>query len=169
MENKIFCDKENMLFNYTFFYRIRTVVIQATCKYVKLHLASYDSIENNEDTTERKLFLSCIDDILSDNHILNRFIDYCNKVFFVNLLCKFGIYGLFALCNKSEENGYYKNGYYSVGNSYDVCNLLKLIKPYLIYDKTDLNSEDNYLYESIISLEKIFQESVEKKHIVTIS
>ena len=174
MENKIFCVNQNMFINYTFFYKIRTVIIQATCKYVKLHIALNNYNENNEENNEGNLLLSCIVDILEDNHILNRFIDYCNKVFFVNLLSKFGIYGLFALCNKSENNGYYKNGYYSIGNSYDICELLKLIKPYLIVDNKDFNSEDFnsediYLYDSIINLENIFQESLEKKHIVTIS
>ena len=168
MENKLFCVNQNMFINYTFFYRIRTVIIQATCKYIKSYLASYDSNENKEETIERSLFLSCNDDILSDNHILNRFIDYCNKVFFVNLLSKFGVYGLFALCNKSENNGCYKNGYYSIGNSYDICDLLKVIKPYLLSHEKDINLEDNYLYESIINIENIFQESLEKKHIVTI-
>lgn len=167
MENQIYCENESMFCNRTYFCRIRTVIIEATCKYIKTHLVSFDD-ENKEDMTERKLLLSCFDEISEDSRTLDRFTYYCQKIFFVNLLSKFGIYGIFALCNKSDDNGYYKNGYFSIGNSYDICELFKAIKPFFNVDNVNLNSEDNFLYDSVISLEKIFQEGLDKKHIVTI-
>jgi hypothetical protein len=52
-----------------------------------------------------------------------------------------------------------------VGNSYDICQLFKLIKNFYIVDKEvfqDIN-------KTINQIKKIFQESVRKRKIITIS
>ena len=54
----------------------------------------------------------------------------------------FNISGIYAFCNKSDCEGYY-----SVGNSYDICQLFKLIKPFYT---TDIN-----INKSIKQIEKV--------------
>ena len=79
---------------------------------------------------------------------------------FIDTLVFFNISGLYAFCNKSDCEGYY-----SVGNSYDICQLFKLIKNFYIVDKEvfqDIN-------KTINKIKKIFQESVRKRKIITIS
>ena len=57
-------------------------------------------------------------------------------------------YGLYVLCNKHQNEAY------SVGNSLDIYELIQIIKPYLMkYPE----------YESIIEIEKLFLESIDKK------
>ena len=69
----------------------------------------------------------------------------------MNSLNYFDISGLFCICNKNED------GYYSPGNSLDICILFDKIKPftqkYGIYD---------YIYSSqlhMTCLQEIFTES----------
>ena len=73
-----------------------------------------------------------------------------------NTLIYFNIGGLYTLCNKSDCEGYY-----SVGNSYDILHLITLIKPFI-------NKDYDCLYENIDIIEKIFQESIKKNKIVII-
>ena len=70
----------------------------------------------------------------------------------IDVLIFFGVGGLFSLCNKSDCEGYY-----SVGNAYDICELFHIIKPFLI-EKSD--SPDNYA-NIITQVEDVFKESVE--------
>jgi len=77
----------------------------------------------------------------------------------IDILIFFDVGGLFSFCNKSDCEGYY-----SVGNSYDICELFNIIKPFI--NNTDL--PDNYLYNTITQVEEVFQESVKIKQKVLI-
>ena len=90
--------------------------------------------------------------------ILNNdiFLEYCKQLLFIDTLVFFNISGLYAFCNKSDCEGYY-----SVGNSYDICQLFKLINNFYI--------DKEYTKYTSKRLKKIFQESVRKRKIVTIS
>jgi hypothetical protein len=81
-----------------------------------------------------------------------------------DLLIYFGVGGVYALCNKMDCEGYY-----SVGNSYDILELFKLIKPFIINKTDNLETHGNEIYNCIIQVEKVFQESVDKKEIVIIT
>jgi hypothetical protein len=70
----------------------------------------------------------------------------------IDVLIFFGVGGLFSLCNKSDCEGYY-----SVGNAYDICELFHIIKPFLIENS---DSPDNYT-NVITQIEDVFKESVE--------
>ena len=93
------------------------------------------------------------------NNDVSTFVNACNKFSYIDSLIYFDIYGLYALCNKSDCEGYY-----SPGNSSDICRLFDSIKPFI-------NEE---LYEIIYEEEKnsdlygLFKESETKKLIVTI-
>jgi hypothetical protein len=60
-----------------------------------------------------------------DNTIGN-FITATRKISFIDALIYFDIGGLYSLCNKGDCEGYY-----SVGNSLDICLLFDLIQPFV--------------------------------------
>jgi hypothetical protein len=66
------------------------------------------------------------DPYLSDNKI-NKLIKCCYNIMFINALNYFELGGLFALCNQSDCEGYY-----TPGNSLDICSLLNRIEPFVI-------------------------------------
>ena len=100
-----------------------------------------------------------------DNHI-NNFIDITRNLSYVDALIYFDIGGLYSLCNKSDCEGFY-----SVGNSVDVCQLFDLIEPFV-----KLN--DEYKHSAIYvsgtgfyckSLYELFKESKTQNKKITIS
>jgi hypothetical protein len=61
------------------------------------------------------------------NTTVNMLIELCSSKFaYVNSLNYFDIGGLYAFCNKSDCDGFY-----SPGNSYDICKLFDLIEPFM--------------------------------------
>lgn len=60
-----------------------------------------------------------------DNTLIN-FVRMCNDVNIMNALNYFEIGGLFVLCNQSDCEGYY-----TPGNSLDICSLLDRIEPFI--------------------------------------
>jgi len=155
----IYCDEKEYSSSYGSWNKFRLATINATIKYIKSYitlteLSEYDQVYANK-------LLEFIDKIESEPNLdINIFIDYCKESPFIDTLVFFNISGLYAFCNKSDCEGYY-----SVGNSYDICQLFKLIKNFYIVDKEvfqDIN-------KTINKIKKIFQESVRKRKIITIS
>lgn len=179
------CDDNKFYFSYSGWHHYRNTLVQATLAYLDDYLAMQNpEIDTNEyiDMNNLKrgvasIRLSAI--TLSENSTLfginsgNRSIKDCfisallnelhNNTVFGELLIQNGLNGIRALCNKSDCEGFY-----SVGNSYDICELLYKIRPFLIKDKDNLESEKNYEYDRCKDLLDVFEESVEKKIIVRI-
>jgi hypothetical protein len=65
---------------------------------------------------------------------INDFIDITRHLSYVDALIYFDIGGLYSLCNKNDCEGFY-----SAGNSFDICHLFDLIKPFI-----KINNEDTY-------------------------
>jgi hypothetical protein len=111
------------------------------------------------DISITKQSFQSIFDVEIDN-IINKLLIYCHKLQFIDALNYFDIGGVFALCNKNDFQGYY-----TPGNSLDICSLLDKIKPFIkIYDIYDCiyieESRDtaciyNLFKESVVSLTKI--------------
>jgi hypothetical protein len=74
--------------------------------------------------------------IIRQNMEINNVIRTCYNMNYIDSLNYFGVGGLFALCNKNDCDGYY-----SPGNSYDICNLLTKIEAFM--------EKENYIYEKI--------------------
>jgi hypothetical protein len=155
----IYCHEKEYSCSYGSWDKFRMATINATFKYIKSYISlteitEYDQIYANK-------LLEFIDKIESEPNLdINIFINYCEQSPFIDTLVFFNISGLYAFCNKSDCDGYY-----SVGNSYDICQLFKLIKKFYIVDKEvfqDIN-------KTINKIKKIFQESVRKRKIITIS
>jgi hypothetical protein len=67
------------------------------------------------------------------DNTVNNFIKLCNNLKYMNALNYFELGGLYALCNQSDCEGYY-----TPGNSLDICALFDRIEPfvkkYMCYD-----------------------------------
>ena len=65
---------------------------------------------------------------------------------FVNLFIRFDLGGVYALLNKSDDDGYY-----SVGNAVDIVKTFELVETHIVLD--DVKS-------SVPDIKKVFEESV---------
>ena len=155
----IYCDEKEYSCSYGSWDKFRMATINATFKYIKSYISLTEMSEYDKVYADN--LLEFIDKIESETNLdIDIFFNYCKQSPFVDTLVFFNISGLYAFCNKSDCEGYY-----SVGNSYDICQLFKLIKNFYIVDKEffkDIN-------KTINKIKKIFQESVRKRKIITIS
>jgi hypothetical protein len=170
----ITCIDKSFSSSYGYWSKFRTAVIVATLEYLKSHF-SLNPLQNGENSNEsiyRQEIIEFIEKVLNTkaNYVntgikfpistiatpIDIFIQFC-ELANVNLLIHYGVGGLYSFCNKSDCEGFY-----SVGNSYDICELLTTIKPFI-----QKGGENDY-YDYIDSIIEIFKESVEKKQIVSI-
>lgn len=80
--------------------------------------------------------------------IYNILIESCKRISINDGLVCFGIYGVYLLCSQSDCGGAY-----SIGNSYDIIQLLEKIEPFV--DKTD-----KYTYEAIYTINDTFSNAI---------
>jgi hypothetical protein len=163
----LYCGDETFGCSYGSWNNVRNALIEATFEYLEVHFAVTDYEEGTHEYGSMIALKQYIKKILNSNkneELIENFIVYSRLLEFVDLLIQFSVGGLYALCNKSDCEGFY-----SVGNSYDICELLKLVKPFLLKNKEDLNADENWIYNCIDNLTNIFNESVEKKEVVRIS
>lgn len=162
----LYCGDKTFGCSYSGWHNVRTALIEATFEYLEVHFAiseyeegthEYDSMTSLKQYIERIRNSSKNDKLLDNFYINSRLLE------FVDLLIQFGVGGLYTLCNKSDNEGFY-----SVGNSYDICQFIKVVKPFTQKNKEDLNAEENWLYNGIDKVTNIFKESVEKNEIVRI-
>ena len=179
------CDTKGFSCSYSCWHNIRAELIEATFAYLEYlianetnnldqerfeqsvvsHLKQYineireygASLENDKPPINPFALLS------SKRDLFDAFSEYSGDLCFINILIQFGVGGIYALCNKSDCDGFY-----SVGNSYDICQLIMLIKPFTIKNKDNIDDEENWLYRCIDKLFELFQESSGKKFLVLI-
>jgi hypothetical protein len=152
--------------------RLRNICVMATFAYLTDFLAheifdEYDQpVANelqdfmqtvkkkaNELATSKYKMRRQIDETSNDCLLESLIINVSANAEFGDWLIKFGAAGIYALCNKTDSVGYY-----SVGNSVDICDLLnKIIEFMPINDKIFANE---FL--------EVFMESVNKKMPVSI-
>lgn len=155
----IYCDKKEYSCSYGSWDKFRMATINATFKYIKSYISLTEITEYDKVYADN--LLEFIDKIESETNLdIDIFLNYCKQSPFVDTLVFFNISGLYAFCNKSDCEGYY-----SVGNSYDICQLFKLIKNFYIVDKEIFQD----IHKTINKIKKVFQESVRKRKIITIS
>ena len=155
----IYCDKKEYSCSYGSWDKFRMATINATFKYIKSYISLTEITEYDKVYADN--LLEFIDKIESETNLdTNIFLNYCEQSPFVDALVFFNISGLCAFCNKSDCEGYY-----SVGNSYDICQLFKLIQNFYTVDKEFFQD----IYKTINKIKKVFQESLRKRKIITIS
>jgi hypothetical protein len=185
------CDEKSTGFSYGGWHNIRCTILEATFAYLDKRFAEIlakfaneeehnwksthiqsaaknlqkhiNEIRENAISKKQKSSEGIFGIMREHNHILDCFINKIWENYFIDLLIEFGVGGIYALCNKSDCEGFY-----SVGNAYDIHELLITIRPFLLKDTEDLESEDNWLYDSSDELIDLFQESIEKKKIIMI-
>ena len=180
------CDTKNFSCSYSSWHNIRAELIEATFAYLEDLIANqtkgideerleYSVIGHlKQYITEIREECASFDNdkppispfalLFSKRTIFNAFSEHLGDLCFINILIQFGVGGIYTLCNKSDCDGFY-----SVGNSYDICELLNVIKPFTIKNKDNLDDEENYIYRCTDKLIELFQESLDKKLIVYIS
>jgi hypothetical protein len=133
---------------------LRKLVIKSTFDYIqdkfKKDFEAYNSITDEEDehyiaegTTYNcykkdviKIILSMANpqekNIFGLDNTINDFIIITRNLSYVDALIYFDIGGLYSLCIKSDCEGFY-----SVGNSVDICQLFDLIEPFIKSNNED--------------------------------
>lgn len=170
----LYCGDKTFGCSYGTWYNVRTALIEATFKYLEVHFALSEYEEGTEEHGAITALNQYIEKINSrviikesvfgkENNLFDEFYSYLRLHDFIDLLIRFDVGGIYALCNKSDSEGFY-----SVGNSYDICDLLKIVKPFLLKNKDEPDSEENWLYKWIDEITIVFKESIDKQLIVEI-
>jgi hypothetical protein len=154
------CGNKEFECTYALWHHTRSLLVCATFEYLK-DLITRKIIE--EDTREQAeldelyKYFSTICASFDEDDYYASFIDNLHDFKFVNLLIQFGVSGIHVVCNKLENHGFY-----SVGNSYDICELNKKIKPII-------SNKDTVQFSFVNQFIDVFQESVDKNILVEIS
>lgn len=158
--------------SYTGWNELRLIIIQATIDYIQDKFQKdyelYNNLTDDDDNwigegSDYDYFKRQINDLFTSiknekasmpfNNSINCFVNKVRSNSQIDALVYFDIYGLYSLCNKNDCEGYY-----SPGNSVDICNLLDLIKPFIKNIDEDVYGT---IYEaSSNELYKLFKESV---------
>ena len=164
----LYCGDKTFGCSHSVWRNVRKTLIESTFEYLVEH---FDITDYKEDTNEYgsmialKHYIKRIENVVVGKQfdLLDNFYVYSKHLEFVDLLIQFGVGGIYTLCNKSENEGFY-----SVGNSYDIYGLIKIVKPFLLKNKKNIDAEENWLYNGIDNITNIFEESIKKNRIVII-
>lgn len=143
-----YCGDKSFGCSYGSWNELRKLIIQATFNYIqdkfqKDYELYKDSTEDDENwigegssyncykkdmikIIEQMNLQSKTKNVFGMDNTINNLINLCINLSFVDALIHFDIGGLYSLCNKSDCEGYY-----SVGNSVDICQLFDLIEPFI--------------------------------------
>lgn len=166
---ELYCGDKSFECSYGDWYNVRRDLVEATFEYLKVHFAIAEYGENTFEYNSMTILNQYIEIIQNgiiiskQSSLLDEYYVYSNQLKFIDLLIQFSVGGLYSLCNKNDCEGFY-----SVGNSYDICVLLKLVKPFLLKNKDNLDSPENLVYGWIDDITAIFKESVDKNEFVLI-
>lgn len=151
----IFCCEQSYSCSYSNWSLFRNEVIYATIAYIR-KLPPESITESYETVLED--FLQLFPTNPSEHvDLLNKHFSLWVNPQVLNMLICLGLNGLCSFCYKNDCEGFY-----SVGNSYDICALFDKIKPFM-------TPEEDYLYaEKLEGIRKVFQESIEINSVVTI-
>jgi hypothetical protein len=136
------CGEKSFNCSYSYWNTIRTDILKATFDYIDGLFKDETILE--EDINEANDLLKLKKMVFGgDRCLMDPLIVLCRDIEFLNAFNKFNLGGVFALCNQSDCSGYY-----TPGNSLDICILLDTIKPYLkkyeTYDSVCEEEEDVY-------------------------
>jgi hypothetical protein len=136
------CDQKKFISSYSGWNTIRKTILRISLEYIKNKFKDIEKLEEQLDygiyigeysnyDYFKQIVLNIIVNMDKDyskdlgiDRTIDLFISLINKKVNTDALIYFKMGGLVALCNKSDCEGYY-----TPGNSLDICNLLDLIKP----------------------------------------
>jgi hypothetical protein len=141
--------------SYSYWNKLRNVVIESTLKYIQ-HIISKNTENTNPDyqnlLVDIKFFLKKVDEIIYNYNknyhqeaiLLNVIISLIkSNLFCLDTLIRLDVGGLFSLCYKPDNQGFY-----SPGNSLDICMLFDTIEPFV-------KEVDGYTYNAIYKNDNI--------------
>jgi len=169
--------------SYSSWNHLRYIIIKATLKYLGELIDNYvkNDAENDPKNDVESNYQCYLDDIKNflykieqvrmcysnneEGKLLHIFISIITSdMSYLDKLIRFDLGGLFSLCYKSDCDGFY-----SAGNSLDICKLLDTIKPFVrtiddhtynaIYTKDERHH--NILYE-------VFEDSWKNNNVIVI-
>lgn len=155
----LYCDKMSFSSSYTYWDQIREGILATTIKYIEAQ--NFEIDETDEDDVNHKcpnynLYLKELYEIKMNVKNIISVANLRNSIRNINTLIYFDIKGIHTISNKSDCDGFY-----SPGDSYDICSLLDKIKD--SFDKeTDIydsiyNNDENRFANSVYS---VFKESM---------
>jgi hypothetical protein len=174
----VYCGLKSFNCRYNAWNSIRINIIKSTFDYIKDKFNKdkelYENIEDEEDEnwigedSNYKVYMDELIDFIDEcikhknDNFLEYFVEYCP----LNPLYFFDISGLFYLCNQSDCDGFY-----SPGNSLDICILFDKIKTFTNkYDIYNCIYDDKFNEEYFNnSIYTIFDESYKNRQNVCIS
>lgn len=138
----ICCDK-SFCASYSTWNDIRIIIIINTFDYIENELNM--KIEENKDYIESedyyKIIILELKNLFNKKKTIQNFINLCNNYEYMNSLNYYDLGGLYSLCNQSDCEGFY-----TPGNSLDICILLDKIKLHIkkedIYERIYIDNND---------------------------
>lgn len=174
MDIDLYCDKKSFCTSYSGWNEIRANTIKITIKYIQKKFKEYIDKNNLEDYDEDSIdnssywyYMNVIKELINEmdeietakkfvsevniDNTISIFIHQCYNLNLVNAFNYFEIGGLIALCNQNDCDGYY-----TPGNSLDICVLFDIIKDTFMMHNIFIY---DYIYTSKNNLYDVFQES----------
>jgi hypothetical protein len=155
---QILCNEESYSCGYTSWSVFREEIANASVRYLR---ALYDRmrLRNVEADAEEVAEQTCLEKIIEyiDTNnccTIEDFALFFKDMEFQNAFIYFELGGVYALLNKSDDDGYY-----TVGNSLDIVDTMEIIESHIVYD--DVKSRYN-------TIKKVFEESVLTRKVVSI-
>lgn len=154
----ILCNGESYSCGYTAWSVFREEIANASIRYLRSvyeQMLTREEQPNNEQLAEQTCLEKIFEYIDTNNCCtLEDFFRFFKDMEFQNAFIYFELGGVYALLNKSDDDGYY-----TVGNSLDIVDTMELIEPHIIYD--DVKTRYNLI-------KKVFEESVLTRKVVSI-
>lgn len=156
----LYCDNLSFSCSYGYWNNIRMNIILATFDYIQFKFEKDEELYKNITDQENENYIGDYSNYNSyKNYLLefikafslsritcngiDKFIYLTTNLSYIDALIYFDIGGLYSLCNKTDCEGYY-----SVGNSIDICQLFDLIEPFI-------KKYDEYCHSSIYEINDI--------------
>lgn len=153
----LYCDKAHFGCGYGNWNLFRIHVIQASILYLENLFSNihFDTTKFNLDDKTYDYEGETYKNILTNFLLLATVSVEKVELKYNNALIHFGIGGLYSFCQKNDCEGYY-----SVGNAYDICQLFRTIRPFLPDDETK---------ETMDRVLLVFEESVQSQKKISIT
>ena len=156
------CGKFTLSFTYAFWNNIRLHLFEAFIKYSESLCITNDndeppSIEFRYHIELAELLnrISIAKQNITNPNVDDSYLVIFDKMSDIDMLIYFNLSGIYTLLHKSDCEGFY-----SIGNSYDIYEMIQLVKPNI----------DNQFFKTITKeVELLFKNSLENKENIIIS
>ena len=183
----LYCNNKSFFTSYSGWNEIRVNIIKITFKYIQKKFIEDNNNNNTKNIDDRDedifnagsywYYMNAIKELIDEmdemtkakeillelnvDNTINIFAHLCHNLNLMNAFNYFEIGGLIALCNQNDCDGYY-----TPGNSLDICILFDIIKDAVMTHNVFIY---DFIYTSKNNLYDLFQESYATVNKVIIS